>query len=284
MTTLTWSATASPDRAKDVVSIAKFMSTANVEVMKGFIFDEQSEESTEIFSLGLKALRDWIVNDFPNEAVDSVVDPCTKPVVKETVLCTRTSLDQALCLLSEAQYLRSELFMSLAKASSTAQYMIDSIKRSYGTTDLVANRKLALTRKWLEDEKQRLRHNAEEKENAAQVAMHSASEHVLAMFRKVPESAWGPMMCEKLGQWTELEATQMEAIKVVQARMNAGMQPVPDLGGMQDLKERIRESATPQKGDSTKAVDELEAGYHDHMRVSRVIELGSNHIILKTRG
>ena len=196
MTTLTWSATASPDRAKDVVSIAKFMSTANVEVMKGFIFDEQSEESTEIFSLGLKALRDWIVNDFPNEAVDSVVDPCTKPVVKETVLCTRTSLDQALCLLSEAQYLRSELFMSLAKASSTAQYMIDSIKRSYGTTDLVANRKLALTRKWLEDEKQRLRHNAEEKENAAQVAMHSASEHVLAMFRKVPEAAWGPMMCE----------------------------------------------------------------------------------------
>ena len=284
MTTLTWSATASPDRAKDVVSIAKFMSTANVEVMKGFIFDEQSEESTEIFSLGLKALRDWIVNDFPNEAVDSVVDPCTKPVVKETVLCTRTSLDQALCLLSEAQYLRSELFMSLAKASSTAQYMIDSIKRSYGTTDLVANRKLALTRKWLEDDKQRLRHNAEEKENAAQVAMHSASEHVLAMFRKVPESAWGPMMCEKLGQWTELEATQMKAIKVVQARMNAGMQPVPDLGGMQDLKERIRESATPQKGDSTKAVDELEAGYHDHMRVSRVIELGSNHIILKTRG
>ncbi|CAE7723211.1 unnamed protein product [Symbiodinium sp. CCMP2592] len=263
MTTLTWSATASPDRAKDVLSIASFMTSANVEVMKGFLFDEP-EESGQIYSLGLKGLREWLLYDFPNEAVDDVVDPNTKPVVKETILCTRTSVDQALSLLSEAQHLRSELFMSLAKAASTAQYMIDGIRKSYGTTDLLANRKVALTEKWLEDEKKRIRHDADEKDNTAQVAVHAASEHVLAMFRKVPESAWGPMMCEKLGQWTELEATQIEAIKVVQARVNAGL--APNLEAPQDLKQRVLGSATPQKGESARAVHELEAGYHDHTR------------------
>ncbi|CAE7356020.1 unnamed protein product, partial [Symbiodinium necroappetens] len=228
--------------------------------MQAFLFDESESAGLSddaSCSLGLRALKDWLKFDFPSEAVASIVEEGTKPVVKQHILCTRTAMDQAMCLMHEARHLKSELFTSIAKAASTGQYMIDNIKKSYGTTDAIANKKIILTEKWVEAEKDRFRHEAEEKDNAAQVAMHSAAEHVLALFRRVPDSAWAPMFSEKLAHWTELEATQMEAIKVVQARMNAGMAPEAP----QDLKERVRGSATPQKGDAAKDVHEPEV--HD---------------------
>ena len=239
---MTWSVTESPDRVKGVQSIASFWASATPDIINTFLFEEEANEVCSCYSLGLISLRDWLVFDLATEAVDSLVASDTKPIVRDQVLATRDAMELALGVLSDSHRLNDNLFLSLAKCASTAQTMKDHIKKNYPLDDLIAQKKLALTEKWENDEQSRLRREATAKQEEASSAVSLAAEHVYTMFRSVPDQAWGPLMIRKMHEWAELEAAQLEAIRVAQAK----------------LQDRVRQSATPQKGD--KHV-ELEASY-----------------------
>ena len=222
--------------------MASFWAGANPAILNTFLFEEEAAEECSRYSLGLISLRDWLVFDFPTEAVDSLVAADAKPILRDQVLATGDAMGLALGVLSDSHYLNDNLFLNLAKCASTAQTMKEHIKKNYPPDDNIAQKKLALTEKWEQDEQSRLRREATEKQEESRDAVRVAAEHVYTMLCSVPETSWGPVMCRKMNEWAELEATQMEAIKVAQAK----------------LQNRVRQSATPQKADKDV---ELEASY-----------------------
>ncbi|CAE7857774.1 unnamed protein product, partial [Symbiodinium necroappetens] len=234
MTTATWSATESPDRVVGVQSMASFWAGATPDILSSFLFEEEANEASNRYSLGLLGLRDWLICEFPGEAVETIVDENTKPILKEQVRATRDSMELALGVLSDSQRLTDDLFLKLAKCQSTAQTMTDHIKKNYSLDDSVAAKKLELTEKWAKDEQARLRQEAASKSEEAVSAMEVAAQHVHTMFRTVPQTSWGSVMVCKMNEWAELEATQLEAIKVAQAK----------------LQDRVRQSATPQNANA----------------------------------
>ena len=233
MQTLSWSSD-TPERTQPL-TIGSFWSTATPVDLCSFLFDheEVTDEIDKKASSGLKAMRSWFVTDFALEAVSSLVDADTKPSIRDAVWKTRLEVESALNLVAEAQRAKEDLFLNIAKAASSAQHMLDQIRKNYGATDEIANKKKALTEKWLENEKMKLREAAEDATQAANASKRCAAEALHSML-KVPSSAWGPVLHQKMHEWMELEATE-EAARVAKLQA-AGA-----------IRARVRESATPQK-------------------------------------
>ncbi|OLQ14654.1 hypothetical protein AK812_SmicGene1197 [Symbiodinium microadriaticum] len=204
-----------------------------VDLMSMMKCREVTDEIDKKASSGLKAMRSWFVTDFALEAVSSLVDADTKPSIRDAVWKTRLEVESALNLVAEAQRAKEDLFLNIAKAASSAQHMLDQIRKNYGATDEIANKKKALTEKWLENEKMKLREAAEDATQAANASKRCAAEALHSML-KVPSSAWGPVLHQKMHEWMELEATE-EAARVAKLQA-AGA-----------IRARVRESATPQK-------------------------------------
>ena len=248
MPTLTWSSTHTPERTEQLEKISTFWAKATPAELSDFLFEERGDDVGRKYSSGLRAMKSWFTFQFPLEAVDDLVEIDTKPSIRDCVGAARSGVESALHVMADAQRLNEDLFLNMAKAASSAQHMLDQIRKSYGTLDPIANKKKALTEKWLVEEKNKLRETAIEATKSAQAAKWCAAEAMHGMW-KIPSSAWGPVLHHKMHEWLELEATE-EAARVAKLQAAAA-----------SVKGRVRESATPQKhGRSLPADADLEAG------------------------
>ena len=220
------------------VTIAGFVSTATTAGVANLLFASSLPEGAGP-SMALTSLVEWLRSDLMHEDLNELLgEPCD-----DTARSYRAQFEKCQQLMvhanrwtAEAAYMEGALCANLVKIETSADKLKRDMLAQYPELaltwkeDPVFRRKMEAVDRWMAAEQGKHRAGTQKASEQAKLHQHNAAAaalQVLQLFQS--KVSWGGLLEEKVAAWSEMEATEQAAARVLRSSLeeSAAVAPWP---------------------------------------------------------